>query len=178
MIIRIFRNFTASRKRLVITSALGILFVTAITTVIILITHKHTSQLTITITNTQLQQEIAHRNTFYKSQHNSVDPQTLRSDVTRQLASDKLVLNYAKAHNITVSDKEVDNVYQQRTAASGSEQQLLDQLTRTYGLTQQQYRSTISLDIMKDKVQAQLGKSINTWLNEEIPHYRIVVTKQ
>jgi FKBP-type peptidyl-prolyl cis-trans isomerase (trigger factor) len=146
--------------------------------VVLLVRHNAHRQPTITLSATKLQDEINHKNTFYHSQHNAVDQQTLRSDTTWQLAGDSLVYTYAKEHNITVTQNEIDSAYHQRVSASGSEQHLLNQLNQLYGTTRQQYRDTISLDILKDKVQSKLGKPLTSWLNEELPHYHIVVTER
>jgi hypothetical protein len=169
---------TSSRKRLVITSIIWIVLIGALVTWAVVLRHNANQPPTIIVSEAQLQEEIDHKNTFYKSQNNGVDQQTLRSDATRQLAGDSLVYDYAKVHAITVTQSEIDTAYQQRVDTAGSEQQLLHQLDHQYGITEEQYRSNISLDILKGKVQSMLGKPLNTWLNEELPHYRVLVTKK
>lgn len=164
-----------SRIKLVIIGCAALLSIAAITVFIIQNAHK---QPTIIISAAQLQEEINHTNTFYQSQKNSVNQETLRSDITRQLAKDSLVTRYAKEHKITVSSAEIDDLYQQKITAAETEQSLLNKLATQYGINKQQYLLTIQLDILKAKVQSDLNRPLNDWLNQELPRYRIVISKR
>ena len=168
---------TGSRKRLTITCIVGIsLIALLIATAVLLIRNSHRPPV-LAVSSVRLQEEIDHKNTFYRSQNNTIDQQTLRNDTIQQLAKDSLVYNYAKAHNISVTQQEIATVFQQRASAAGSEQLFLEKLNSLYGINKQQYLSNIQLDILKDKVQHSLGNSLSSWLDTELPRYRVVITK-
>lgn len=121
----------------------------------------------ITVTKDELNKKLYFTKNFYEfSKQNLTNYPTLEKDALERLIEDKLVEDYAKKHNITVSEEEVLALYKQKLA-NKTESELLAQLKNMYGMEKSDYLLVLKNDILREKVQAAIKMPLATWLNEQ-----------
>lgn len=119
------------------------------------------------ITKDELQKQISFTKNFYTySKQNLANYPTLEKDQLERLIEDKLVEDYAKNHNIKVSDEEVLALYKQKLVRK-TEEQLLSQLKTMYGMEKADYMDVLRKDLLREKVQKSVKMPLLQWLNEE-----------
>lgn len=91
---------------------------------------------------------------------------TLEKDILDKLIEDKLIKQYAKNNNISVTDKEILTLYTQKTSKT-SEDKLLQQLKDMYDMEKQDYLEVLRKDILREKVQAAVKMPLLTWLEQQ-----------
>lgn len=113
------------------------------------------------------QAEYAKQLQFYRVNNQKTDDQTIRSQAANRVAEDQIIQTYAAGKKIKVQKKEVDDLYDLRIKSMGSEERLLSEVNRLYGMDEQAYRSVLAKTILRDKVQATLPTPLADWLKAQ-----------
>jgi hypothetical protein len=119
------------------------------------------------ITRQDLEGVVNTRQRFYSAKNQEVDSSTLERDVLETLIDRQLIRTYATDNSIFVSDESVQELYNNRIAQIGSEQELLDYVEQTYGLDQTSYQQQLRDDLQRELVQQSVGQPLNDWLREQ-----------
>lgn len=89
----------------------------------------------------------------------TVSTKELGDEALGQLMSEQVIAGYAKQHNISVSDAEVNAKLQAIFSADGGEKAAAAQLKATYGVREGQYRELLAMRLLQAKVEASLQDS-------------------
>ena len=103
------------------------------------------------------------------------DPATyssLQNDVLEKLIDMQLVENYAREGGIAAGQDEVQERYRQ-IAQRNSEDQLLAQLSEMYGVDKEKYLEKLRQDILKERVQSNVGMPLTEWLAQQRSELKI-----
>lgn len=120
----------------------------------------------IVIKNSEIQAVVRAKETFYSFNNQKVDKDTLSRDVLEELKLNKTIENYAKSKDITVSDEELNTIYQERVKQNTNEEALLKRINDLYGFGKAQYLEVLKIDILRSKVESSLGKPLDSLLNK------------
>ena len=66
-----------------------------------------------------------------------------------------------------MTETEINAYYDTRVAGAESEQALLDELDRLYGIDKTAYLANLSDDLLRGKVQASLDMPLGEWLESQ-----------
>lgn len=125
------------------------------------------NQNSIVITQTEYDQAYQSKQTFYEYSKQKIDENTLKKDVLDQLKAEKKIQKYAAENNITVSQSEIDSLYQERVRQNKSEEELLAKIKLLYGYTKEEYRKMLGYDVLRAKVQLKVNEPLTEWLNKQ-----------
>lgn len=136
------------------------------------------------ITKSTVNTAIAQQLEFYKSQNQQApNISTIQESVTNALIDNALVNQYAAKHNITVSNAEVNNRYEEAVGVfnshnnikGASDSAFLARINQMYGIDKSEYLASLKMGILKDKVQASVGEPLTKWLEGQRNSSRITV---
>lgn len=114
------------------------------------------------------EKEMAKRKNFYVWAKQDVSLSSLENDVIETMIDFELVRQYAQPKSITVSDKDVNKRFNDLVQGSGEpEEKLLNKISQMYGMNKSDYLEVLRKDILKEKVQENLGIPLGDWLNEQ-----------
>lgn len=115
------------------------------------------------IRNDELESKLTASKTFYTYNKQDVDSEVLKEDTLNQLIRDKKVSSYAESKKISVSDDELNKLYNDRVNQNGSEEKLLKKIKDYYGYDKEQYTQVLKMDILREKVQQSIGTPLSEW---------------
>jgi parvulin-like peptidyl-prolyl isomerase len=121
----------------------------------------------IKITNSELNEAVKARETFYKYNKQEISADILETDVLKQLKDEKRIQKYAKENNVKVSQSEVDDLYQERVRQNKSEEELLAKIKQLYGYTKEEYQKVLEYDVLRAKVQTKVNEPLAEWLSKQ-----------
>lgn len=103
---------------------------------------------------------------YNKSTGNDTFPVPLRSQVLDTLIQKELIMQYAKKHDLKVTDEEIDAYFQQLAESAGmNEQQAKEFITTSFGADLSVYRHQVIVpDIYRSEVLAELQKNDQDYL--------------
>lgn len=122
------------------------------------------------------QKKLDQSKTFYTYSKQDLSKLTsLSKDTLNGMINDNLIQNYASGNNITVSDTEVENRYQQVIAGFNSREKItetgdtkfLEKIKQMYGTDKNTYLAQVRMDLLKEKVQKAVGMPLVKWLEKE-----------
>lgn len=114
------------------------------------------------------EKEMAKRENFYVWAKQDVSLSSLENDVIETMIDFELVRQYAQSKSITVSDQDVNRRFNDLVQGSGnSENALLNKISEMYGMDKAAYFEVLKNDILKEKVQENLGRPLSDWLEEQ-----------
>ena len=120
----------------------------------------------VTITPPQDQEALKQHYIFIKwlSVH---EPKATGFDPQIEFTDESIITSYAAKNNISVSDDELQNAYQQALKSVGTEDQYLAKLKEIRGFDKQTILEKMKIDLLKQKVQKATGVPIELWLEEQ-----------
>jgi hypothetical protein len=89
---------------------------------------------------------------FYKYSKQQYEVAQLRQQALANLIDTKLIGQYASAHNIKVSQSQVNELYAIKVSNNTDEKNLLDKLIDLYGISKMDYIENLRQDIERDLV--------------------------
>jgi FKBP-type peptidyl-prolyl cis-trans isomerase (trigger factor) len=130
---------------------------------------------TISIPSEAIQKEIKRTQQFYKfSNQNLKNYPSLEEDAKKTVVENTIIQSYADSHNIKVYNKEVDERYMQKTQ-NGGEEKLLLELSKMYGMDKNDYLEVLYRDILREKVQKDIGKPLSPWIKDQEKDLKILI---
>lgn len=90
---------------------------------------------------------------------------SLEGDVLDRMIEMKIVSQYARKNNITVSQKDIDESFR-ATLGKKSEAVYLAKIKEMYGMEKEDYLRKLTEDTLKEKVQAHVKIPLSAWLLE------------
>jgi len=114
----------------------------------------------------ELDENVARTVNFYNANDQDYQEQTVREDTLDQLIRRKLIESYAKNNNINISQDLIDGLYKQRFDKAGSEEKLLNDIGRDWGLNKQDYIDNLYYDLLRDEVQNSLNTNLDEWIEQ------------
>ncbi len=122
-----------------------------------------------------LDDEVASRKHFQEVNNQDSNNEDLEQDTLRLLVDKELIERYADVNNIYVQQQELDEYYLAKVASAGSEDELLSEIYRLYGIDKNRYLLNLSYDILRSKVQSSLDVPLQDWLIEVRNNSRILL---
>ena len=112
---------------------------------------------------------------FTWAQPKSTKPSSLEKDVLENMINFRLVLQYAQKNQITVSQTELLARYKDIVKGSNmSEEVYLIKIKDMYGIDKKTHLEKLFQEILKEKVQKKVGKSLVGWIEEQKSISKIV----
>ena len=130
----------------------------------------------ITIKRDDIEKEINSTTHYYSFQHqNFKDYPTLESDAKTRVIDNAIIRNFSDTHNIKATSNEVNERYAQKIQSDG-EQKLLQRIYDMYKISKEDYLEILTMDILREKVQQSVGKSLPTWLEEQKNNLKVNIS--
>lgn len=119
----------------------------------------------IEVKSSELNSALSVRKKFYAYSNQQYSEEVVKSEALAELISKKKIARYAEDNNISVSNIEVDVLYQERVKIFDSEEKLLEQIKIMYDYDKKAYKDLLYHDILSEKVQEKLNIPLSDWLN-------------
>jgi hypothetical protein len=145
--------------------ALGILLVGGIIAFVIL--HKSTPNGPTLVISAQDAKEAQAQHEYFANWLSSHEPQNKTYDEQKELVDETIITNYAKTHNIVVSDTELQAAYQKAVASVGSEKAYVDKMKAIRGFDKAMILDKLTIDLLKEKIQSKVDMPIAAWLAQK-----------
>ena len=117
------------------------------------------------------------RQSFLAAQEQEIDENTVSRDVLDIMIDDILISRFARTNSITVTEDEVDARYEQIISML-EDGEIEERIQELYGENTSEYRKVLRADILRDKVQYELGDTpLREWLSERRSEARIDIYK-
>jgi SurA N-terminal domain len=116
------------------------------------------------ITDEQLNSLVASRQVFFDLNQQIVDVVTLRKESLDILINEELIRQYAQERGVEVTAEDTTNLYNSRIQQFQTEDKLLQEIKRLYSLDKPAYLEQLKMDLLKERVQAQLNEPLEQWL--------------
>lgn len=106
----------------------------------------------IKVTKSELDKALKTRLTFYSFNKQTINEEQLRSEALNELKMNKEIYAKAEKNNISVTQTDVDALYQERIKQNESEVKLLEKVNNLYGYSKEDYLKVLELDILREKL--------------------------
>jgi len=122
------------------------------------------------------EKKVQESETFFKWQkQDTAGLTTLQKDAVDALVDESLINQYATQHKISVSESEVNERYLQTVAgynrrsniAGTEDTDFLAKIKEMYGIEKSDYLLTLKEDIVKERVQVDVGIPLAQWILEQ-----------
>lgn len=120
----------------------------------------------IRVRSKDLNNEVTSRQKFYQYKNQTVNEEIFKNDALELLKIEQKIYAYANDKNINVSSSEVDALYQERIKQNQGEDNLLKLVRDMYGFNKDDYLNVLEKDILREKVQKDLGVPLSEWLKK------------
>lgn len=130
----------------------------------------------VAIKRQDFQKELDAAKRFFEYSNEDVSKMSsLEKDVTQKMIDQSLVNQYAKNHNITVSDTEILNRYnlivktynKRNNISESGDERFLAKIKELYGTDKNTYLEQVKNDILKEKVQVAVKIPLANWLTKQ-----------
>lgn len=126
----------------------------------------------------ELNKEVERMQKFYSSSKQNIENYpSLEKDMLERLIEQRLIEQYAEKNNLKINEDEVKSYYDNAVQREKSEPNLLEKLSEMYGMGKEEYLEKIRMDILREKVQKNVGKPLSEWLTEEKSKAKIYLEK-
>lgn len=137
----------------------------------------------IDISKTTYNKEVEKTEKFFKWAKQDIQPTSLQKDTVEKLINESLISQYAESKNITVSDEEITVRYNKvvsgfnaRNKITGEkDDKFLSKIKEMYAMNKDDYLKQVEMDILKEKVQADVKMPLVKWLKAEKQKANIVI---
>lgn len=127
------------------------------------------------IERTVLNEAVEEKMVFYRQAEQDVDEAVLQKDVLNQMVDKQIIETYAQENDIYVADEKLQTYYVSRVNSAESEEILLADLKRMYGIDKTEYLSNLSYDLLRQAVQEHTGQPLGEWLETERNNSKIII---
>lgn len=116
----------------------------------------------------EYEKKLTFTNFYFNQAHQNQSTLTsLKKEILSQMIDLEIIRHYAKRQNLTVTKQEVENRYLTIIKQNKSKTEFLEKIKKMYDIDEAEYKLILAEDILKEKVQAHVGKGITPWLQEQ-----------